>query len=361
MAENSSQDAAEKTEDPTPKRLREARQKGNVAVSREVPHVLFLIALLVSITLIFPHLFARLAASGRLIFETLHEQTLDPVVLQIILFDVVTRVFAAIVPLLALFFLVALLPNVLQNTLVVSWHPLKPSLEKISLFKGAQRLFSRRSLVELIKAMGKLLIIVGLVGYVLWEELPQLPLAVTLEFADSFALCMRLARRVIGAALAVMLVLTAFDLIMQHQQWFEKLRMSKRELRDEHKETEGDPMIKARLRALRQERARQRMMAALPDATVVITNPQHYAVALGYRADQDHAPRVLAKGVDHLALRIKLRAQELKIPLVENPPLARALYGALRVTDEILPEHYEAVARIISQILQMRTRTTAQP
>ena len=152
----------------------------------------------------------------------------------------------------------------------------------------------------------------------------------------------------------VMAILAAADLAYQKYEHKEKLKMTKQEVKDEHKEAEGDPKIKSRIRALRLERHRQRMMAAVPSASVVITNPTHYAIALKYDMDDMHAPILVAKGVDYLARRIRQIAEDNDVPLVENPPLARALYAAVEVDQEIPPEHYKAVAEVIGYVMQMK-------
>jgi flagellar biosynthesis protein FlhB len=160
--------------------------------------------------------------------------------------------------------------------------------------------------------------------------------------------------RLAGSVAAVMTLIAIADYVYQRFNFMQQMRMTKQELRDEFRQSDGDPQVKSRLRRLRNERAKQRMMAAVPTATVVITNPTHYAVALAYEIETMTAPKVVAKGVDSLALRIRALAEQSAVPVVENPPLARALHGAVEVDDDIPPEHYQAVAQIIGYVMRQR-------
>jgi len=159
-----------------------------------------------------------------------------------------------------------------------------------------------------------------------------------------------------AATVMVMTVIAALDFMYQRYNQYKNLRMTKQEVKDEHKQSEGDPHVKARIRRLRQERAQQRMMAAVPEADVVITNPTHYAVALEYKMETMPAPRLVAKGVDSLAQRIRETAEEHEVPLVENPPLARALYAAIELDEEIPAEYYQAVAEVIGYVMRLKGR-----
>jgi flagellar biosynthetic protein FlhB len=164
-----------------------------------------------------------------------------------------------------------------------------------------------------------------------------------------------LSLKVLGTVVAIMAVVAAADYLFQYRQWFDRQKMSMQELREEFKQSEGDPTVKARMRQIRQQRARKRMMAAVPKASVVITNPDHYAVALQYEAGMS-APVCVAKGVDLIALKIKEVAAEHDVPVVENPPLARALHATIDIDDEVPPEHYKAVAEIIGYVMKLRRR-----
>jgi len=238
----------------------------------------------------------------------------------------------------------------------LSNEPLMPKLERISPLAGIKRMFSLRSVVELLKGLAKITI-VGFVAFL--AVYPEL--AHTKQLLDSSAEAMLLflallaMRITVGAAIA-MFFIALLDLLYQRYQFIKSLRMSKQEVKEEYKQAEGDPMIKQRLRRLRQERARRRMMAAVPKSDVVITNPTHFAVALQYDSKKMKAPVVTAKGQDLVALRIRDIANENSIPVVENPPLARALFNSTDLDQEIPLVHYEAVAKVISYVYQLKGR-----
>jgi flagellar biosynthetic protein FlhB len=236
------------------------------------------------------------------------------------------------------------------------WAPgrIQPEFGKVSPLKGWHRLVSSHALVEFAKGLLKIaavgalttaLLIPALAGMETW---PAFSLAATVDRAT------RLLVRLSGAVVAMMTILAIVDYAYQRFSFLKQMRMTKQELRDEFKQSEGDPVIKSRIRRLRQERAKKRMMAAVPAATVVITNPMHYAVALAYEAETMTAPKVLAKGVDFLARRIREIALENNVPVIENPPLARALHASVEVDDEIPPQHYQAVAQIIGFVMRAR-------
>jgi flagellar biosynthetic protein FlhB len=236
------------------------------------------------------------------------------------------------------------------------WAPGRVQVDfgKVSPLKGWQRLVSTNALVEFAKSLLKLaavtavmatLLIPALAGMETW---PAFSLAATVDRATQ--LLMRLS----GAVVAMMTMLAIVDYAYQRFSFLKQMRMTKQELRDEFKQSEGDPVIKSRIRRLRQERVKKRMMAAVPGATVVITNPTHYAIALAYEAETMTAPKVVAKGVDFLAQRIREIALENNVPVIENPPLARALHASVEVDDEIPPQHYQAVAQIIGFVMRAR-------
>ena len=209
--------------------------------------------------------------------------------------------------------------------------------------------------MNLAKALMKLVAIAAALMYAVWPERSFVERAGAMEIAVLAGVLQDIASRLLLAALVVVGLIAAIDYIFQKQQFDKKMKMSRQEIKDEHKQSEGDPQVKAKIRQLRMEKSRSRMMAAVPDATVIITNPTHYSIALRYD-DETPAPICVAKGVDDLALRIREVAAENNIPLVENPPLARALYARMEVDETIPREHYEAVAKIISFV--MKTKKT---
>ena len=255
---------------------------------------------------------------------------------------------------LALFVIVALSASVMQTGLLFTTQKLGFDLNRINPLNGLKKLFSQQSLVDLLKNLLKLAV-VGAVALVIvyprFQMIDRIPLLDThaiLEFLHGLAI------RLMAAIAVMVTVIAAADWFYQRFAYIKKMRMSKQEVKDEQKQTEGDPMVKARLRSLRMQRARQRMMAAVPKADVVVTNPTHYACALKYDPDSMNAPILVAKGQELIALRIRQIANDHEIPIVENPPLARALYATVELDREIPPQHYKAVAEVISYVFKLK-------
>jgi flagellar biosynthetic protein FlhB len=230
-----------------------------------------------------------------------------------------------------------------------------PKLSKISPIAGGQRMFSRDALVNFLKGLVKIGVVGGAVVAVLWPERDRLELMVTLDPAALLPAFQEMGMKVFGAVLAVVTVIALADYVYQRNRWWSRLKMTIQEVRDEFKQMEGDPTVKGRIRAVRNERGRKRMMANVPKATVVITNPTHFAVALKYDKTMK-APLCLAKGADDVALRIRTLAKEHDVPIVENPPLARALFAAVEVDETIPTEHFKAVAQVIGFVMRMKDK-----
>ncbi len=243
----------------------------------------------------------------------------------------------------------------LQFGLLLSSEGLMPSLEKISPLAGLKRIFSMRSLSEFLKGLLKLAVVGGIVYAVITPSVGDLHKLIGMEVIQLLGVIASLLHRLLFAVFAAMVVITLADVFYQRYEHIKGLRMSRQEIKDEMRESEGDPIVKGRLRQLRMERARKRMMAEVPKADVVVTNPTHYAVALKYDA-QMTSPKVVAKGVDKVAQKIREIAAENDVPVVENPPLARGLYAAVEVDQEITPEFYKAVAEVIGYIYRMKRR-----
>jgi len=348
------QDEASKTEDPTPKRLEESRRKGQVAMSRELNSWLMLFtAMLLIMTLAGP-MMREIMGLTRIYLEQAHVLPGAPGGLSIVMGDVLKEVIKIMALPLMLLMLAAFLGPFLQIGPLFSTEVIKMDPSKISIVKGYSRLFSMRAIMEFIKGILKITL-VGVVGTVLImpffagaEHMVGLP--IPLIMGEMKVLVIRM---MAGTLIAFLMVAIA-DLVYQRMEYMKKLRMTKQELKDEYRQSEGDPMVKAKLRQLRAEKARQRMMANVPKADVVITNPTHFAVALQYNPDTMEAPLCLAKGVDDLALRIRTLAKESNVTVYENPPLARVLYDTVEIDEAIPPEHYKAVAQVISFVFKQK-------
>lgn len=350
MAEHEEQ--GERTEEPTPRRLEKAREEGQVASSREV-HNLFLLGVA---TLL---LATAGQPAGRAVADLMRRMFLqvadvggDGTVAASLLPLLLPALLIILVPALG-FAVAAVLASAVQNAIVWNTKTLAGGLSRLSPVAGARRLLSLRTLIEFGKSVAKLAIATGAAVIALYPELGRVRTSPELapeQFGRSVhVLTLRL---LIAVCVAVALV-AAVDYVYQRHDFLKRMRMSRRDIREEHKESEGDPLIRQRLRAIRMERARRRMMAEVPKSTVVVTNPTHYAVALRYRQGKDAVPEVVAKGVDAMASRIRELARAHGVPIVEDPPLARILYATVELGKPIPPAQYEAVARVIAFVMRL--------
>ena len=262
-------------------------------------------------------------------------------------------VIAAIgVPLLMLA-LAAIAGNMVQHRLVWSAEALKPKLSKISPGAGAKRIFGKQAAANFAKGVFKVIALGAVMTAILWPERHRLESFMHFDPAMILDVTTNLTVHLMGAVVAMLAVVAIADYLFQYRQWFERQKMSLQEMKEEFKQSEGDPHVKARLRQLRAARMKKRMMAAVPKASVVITNPTHYSVALSYERGMS-APVCVAKGADNIALKIREVAKAHDIPIVENVPLARALYATVEIDGEIPVEHYHAVAEIIGYVMGLR-------
>jgi flagellar biosynthetic protein FlhB len=348
-------DDSQKTEDPTGRKLQEARDSGQVAKSQEVNNLLMILALTISVVM-FSGSMARDIVNMSLPFiETPDMVPTDIGHLTTMGWKLLGLVLVAGAAPLVLALFAAFGAGYLQFGLLLSGESLMPSLEKISPLAGLKRIFSMRSLADFIKGLLKIAIVGGIVYAVLTPSIGDLHKLIGMEIVQLLEIIASLLSRLLVTVFAAMVVITALDVFYQRYEHIKGLRMSRQDIKDEMRESEGDPIVKGRLRQLRMERARKRMMAEVPKADVVVTNPTHYAVALRYDP-QMASPKLVAKGVDKVAQKIREIAKENNVPVVENPPLARGLYAAVEVDQEITPEFYKAVAEVIGYIYRMKRR-----
>jgi flagellar biosynthetic protein FlhB len=263
------------------------------------------------------------------------------------------EVLAALAIPLLLLALAAIAGNVIQHRLVWSTESLTPKFSKISPLAGLKRLFSKQAIANFVKGLLKLALVGTVITMVLWPERDRLDGMVRTDPAALLALSKTLALQLMGAVVALLALIAGADFLFQYRTWYQKQKMTLREMKEEYKQTEGDPAIKARIRNIRESKMRKRMMAAVPEATVIITNPTHFAVALKYERG-DNAPLCVAKGMDAIALKMREVAGEHNVPIVENPPLARALHATVQIDQEVPPEHYKAVAEVIGYVMRLR-------
>jgi flagellar biosynthetic protein FlhB len=347
MAEgDEAQDAADRTEAATPRRLERAREEGQVALSREAAGFAALLLASLAAFLVLPSAGMEVLRAFRAVLERAHELPMAEAA-----GEAGWLALTLVVPVAGAAAIGAVAATLVQTRGLVAAAPLAPKLAKVSPIAGFKRLFGLEGVAEFIRSLLKL----ALVGGALWFALGDpraLQAALHAPAGAMLAEASAAAVRLTGAALAAFAAIAVLDLVWVRFNHLRMLRMSRQDLREELKESEGDPMLRARRRQIRESRARQRMMAAVPKAAVVITNPTHYAVALAYEGG-DAAPKVVAKGVDEIAARIRATAEEAGVPLVANPPLARALHR-LEIGAEIPAEHYQAVAEIIAFVWRKR-------
>ncbi len=347
----------EKTEDPTQKRLDDAHSKGDVAKSQEVSSWFVLFGSTLAIALFAYASSEKLYVDLRGFMNNLHDIKTDPGNLLILTESFGFTILLTLALPVLVIMLMGVAGNMVQHAPVWSTEQLKPKFSKISPKKGLERMFSSQSLMNFVKGILKITIVGVIMVAIVWPErdildrLMHSDVRVILPIVFDFILML------MAATLFIMFFVAAADYIYQKNKWFEKQKMSMKEVKDEYKQTEGDPHIKAKIRQLRVEKSRQRMMANVPNAAVVITNPTHFSVALQYD-DNTPAPIVVAKGVDEIAFKIRTIAQAHDIPLVENPPLARSLYAMVEVDDQIPEAQYKAVAQVIGYVMRQKKRAS---
>ncbi len=350
MAEET--DSGSKTEDASPRKLQDARDRGEVPKSNDV--VTFASLTAVSAVLLF--------AGGGLAHGMVDR--LRPFISRPDDFDMangggmaVLRLAAAaaapsLMSVLGGAVLAGVAANLIQTGFMLTTGPLTPNLDRLSLLQGFKRLFGVDGLVQFLKSTLKIAAVGAIAWFVLAPHAREFELLPALDPLLLLPMASQMLRGLLFAVLAFLALVAGFDWFWQRYRFMERMKMTKEEIKEDFKQAEGDPRIKARIRQLRQERARRRMMQQVPKATVVVMNPTHFAVALRYEPGETAAPVCVAKGLDTLALRIREVAEAHRVPVIEDPPLARALYATVEIDDVIPRQHYDAVARIIGFILQ---------
>lgn len=354
MAEQGDQNDSDRSLDPTQKRLDEALKRGDVVKSQEVS-TWFVIA---GATLVFAAFSSSMSGSlmttMRGLVANAHQLPADGRGILSITERLGVEVLAAVGAPLLLLALAALLGNMVQHQLVWSTEQLKPKLSKISPLAGLKRMFSMQALANFAKGVVKIVVLAAVMVALLWPQRHRLDALVSTDILGTMALTKSLALQMLGIVVAILAIVAAADFLFQYRQWYERQKMSMRELKEEFKQSEGDPLIKGKIRQLRMARARKRMIAEVPKASVIITNPTHFAVALEYRRGEMAAPIVLAKGADQVALKIREKAREHGIPIVENKPLARGLYDTADIGEAIPGPLFAAVAEVLAQLIRLK-------
>lgn len=355
MAEEDGQtDDSQKTEEPTPKKLEEARKRGQVALSREVNNWVMLAAATLFIVAFSGTMMSAFFDMFKVFIEQAHDLPAMPGGLGVVLGESVKIALKIMFLPFLILLAAAFFAPFLQIGPLFAPEIIKPDLSKISIIKGFGRLFSMRSLMEFVKGILKISVVGLVAGIIIYPYLDKFEHMMDMPISMSVIELRFLVIKMMVGVLVILMVIAMIDLVYQRYEYNKKMRMSRQEIKDEYKQSEGDPHIKGKLRQLRMERARQRMMQDVPTADVVITNPTHFSIALKYNPDENPAPIVIAKGVDEVALRIREVAKENDITLYENKPLARALYDVVDIGEMIPTEHFKAVAEIISYVFRLK-------
>lgn len=339
-------DDQEKTEEPTSKKIEDARKDGNVPKSQDAVAVVTLLVAVVATLFMLGFMGERITNLYRY-YQSFIGVEMNFRVIQLVMMKTIFEILLILAPIVLSIMVAGILGNVMQFGFIFTTKPITPNLDKINPLKGLKNLFSLKKLVESIKIILKVSIVFTIAFIVLLQFIKELP---RVELYDIFSQIIWLRdKAIILAAIVIIafIIVAIIDVFLVRFQYFKGLRMSKQEIKDEYKQMEGDPQVKGRIRRLQMEAARRRMVQDVAGADVVITNPTHYAVAIRYDTAKEQAPRVIAKGVDFLALRIKEVAYQNNVIVYENPPLARELYKVCEVNDIIPRELFKAVAEVL--------------
>ena len=350
------EDDASKTEEPTEKKLSDARKKGEVATSKDVGSFFVLLGGTIMILLLAPGMAEGVMRVVLPFVERPDMIAVNGAAMRRTTLSVLQGLsFSIGLPILMLF-VFGVLGHVIQNGLLFAGERLKPDLKKLSPIKGLKNILGMKNLVEFFKSLLKLVLVGLILVLIILPELDNVPAYVTFSLKSVIDELYAMIAIMLIVVLSLTAIIAALDFSYQKYEFMKKMRMTQQEVKDEHKQTEGSPEIKAKIKQIRMERAQQRMIQAVPTADVVVTNPTHYAVALKYDMETMAAPVCVAKGQDNIALKIREVAEEHDVVIMENPPVARALYATVEIDQQVPPEHYQAVAQIISYVYKLKKR-----
>lgn len=349
------EDGGDKSEEPTPHRMREAREKGQVAKSHEITVAAVLLITYYAMQYFGPFMWGNLAQSTQALFNLVPEaRNFDLAFVSYTLTIAGRGFFFAIAPILGVAFMATFIAEVMQTGFVVSTEPLSPKLEKINPLSGFKKMFSMQGFVELIKSLLK----IGIVFYIAWyaakDDLPAIIMLIQAQPWDAIMLGGKIALTIALRVGYFYILIAILDYFYKRWEFMKNLRMSKQEIKEEYKRLEGDPLVKQRIRDLQRQAAYQRMMGSVPQADVVVTNPIHIAVALKYNSKDMRAPRVLAKGERKIAEEIVRIAEANEISVVQNEPLARSVFRTTKINQEVPRELYQAIAEVLAYIYKIK-------
>lgn len=354
MSEGDDNDKSAKTEEPSQKKLEEAIQKGQVINSKEVNSFIMFLMLTMLFIWVIPVITSGIGIDLRFFVENAGQIKLHDNNIAVLLIKIMKLSLFYVSPILAVVVISAFISAYIQHgEFVFTSEQLQPKLSKISITKGFSRIFSVKNLVEFLKGIFKITLVGGFVYIVIMADIKELTQYQELSLAGILEQLKIMMFDVLVLVTIIMAVIAAVDYSYQKYDHYSELKMTKQEVKEEYKQTEGSPEVKQKIRSLRRQHSQRMIKNTVPNATVVITNPEHYAVALKYKLNEMDVPVCVAKGVDFAAQKIKALAQEHGVPVVESPPLARALYKDVKIDQEIPVEHFAAVAKIISYVMTL--------
>ena len=348
-------DDLEKTEEPTSKKIEDARKKGNVPKSQDVSGIVTLFVAIMLVLMLLKFVASELLDSTRYFFSLIGSNLDVYIAVELALVSIKV-IFLTVLPIAFGVALAGVIGNVAQFGFLFTTESLTPDLSKIDPIKGTKNLFSLKNIVDGLKNTFKSFVVLGVAFIYFFQFIEELPHVELLGISDQLAW---LGEKMLIIALVILFVLAVFamiDLVITRKRYFDGLKMSKQEIKDEMKNMEGNPQVKAKIRQIQMETSRKRMMAEVPNADVVITTPTHYAVALKYDQEKHSAPVVIAKGADQIALQIKKIARENNVHIVENPPVARALYAEVDIDQPIPEKLFATVAEILAYVYKMERK-----
>jgi len=356
MAEESFE---ERTEAPTEKRRSEARQKGNVAKSAEINSALVLLTGLMMLYWCAPWMFRQISGYMLSMLGLISHPSSSLAFLREAMTQSLLFIFFLCLPVCAAIMVVGIVANLLQVGFLFTLQPLIPKMEKLNILSGAKRLVSLRSIVEMVKDIAKLLLIGAIAFFTIKAEFGKFVCLWDVSPGGIWLFMLKVSFTIVLRVALVLLVIAILDFYYQRYEHEKQLKMTKQEVKEERKQMDGDPQIKSRIRSLQREMARRRMMQEVPKATVVVTNPTYIAIALRYEPETMHTPKVIAKGKRLMAQQIKNKAMELNIPIVEDKPLARAMYDKVEPGDDLPMEFFAAVAEVLAYVYRLKKRDAA--
>lgn len=356
MVSPEDEDEASKTEEPSERKISKAKEEGDVAVSQEVKSFIMLLGMLFVVWLLMPFMLKWYYSLSVRFIENAGQIEVTPQNFQLLFKTSVLGLFKILGIPFVIFMILGVFASISQTGFIYAPKKIEPKWDKLNIFAALPNFINMKKIVESLKGIIKVTVVTFIAILVLKPYLKKADLLPTMETTAILEFIHKIVVLLLFTIVIAVLIIALADYLYQRFSHLKKLRMTKQEVKDEYKQMEGDPLIKSRIRQVRMERARHRMMEAVPKSDVVIVNPTHYAVALEYKMEQMDAPKVTAKGIDNVALRIKAVAEDNDVPIVENPPLARALFASTEIDQTIPEEHFKAVAEVIGYVMQLKNQ-----